>query len=153
MNTLYLVRHADAGSALGGPTRLLNARGRSEAQGLCTLLAGRPIERILCSPLARCIETAAPLRRERGLELEVDEAYAEGADLQELIRRVEALDGPALLCSHGDLIPGLLDHWRRSGLDLDPAFPCQKGSVWVVEMEGGAAVTADYLLPHREPTE
>ena len=81
--TLYLVRHAKAGSrsSWDGDDRLrpLTKMGRREAEGIADLLRDAPLERVLSSPYVRCTETVAPLAARRGLEVEEHDALAEGA--------------------------------------------------------------------------
>jgi broad specificity phosphatase PhoE len=71
---LLVVRHADAGDKRGwkGPDLLrpLSAAGRRQADGLVVRLEDYPIERILCSPSLRCVQTVQPLAGDRFLEIE-----------------------------------------------------------------------------------
>ena len=55
----------------------------------------------------------------------------------------------AVACTHGDLIPELLDGLERTdGLPMPPGYRCQKGSTWVLEVdERGRYATATYLRP------
>ena len=52
----------------------------------------------------------------------------------------------AVLCSHGDIIPALLDRLDRRGIDLigDDA---KKGSIWILEAEDGEIKTGTYQPP------
>jgi len=56
----------------------LDETGRRQAEALRDALAGDPISRIVCSPLARAVETARPLAERLGIELQ---AYPALADL------------------------------------------------------------------------
>jgi broad specificity phosphatase PhoE len=80
MKQLLLVRHGqpDEGHALRPADPPLHATGHAQARALALRrLAFEPIDRIVCSPQQRAIDTAAPLARLLGLEAEVIEGLAE----------------------------------------------------------------------------
>lgn len=84
----YVSTHRLAGRT---PGVSLNDKGRSQAEALVRYLDGQPIDVVYSSPLDRCLETAAPLARTRGLVVrheqgvvEVDYGGWQGADLREL---------------------------------------------------------------------
>ena len=83
MATFLLIRHADndfvgSGKIAGrAPGVHLNSKGRGQAGRLAEQLAGAGIAVILSSPLERALETAAPLARRIGVEIEVSEAFSE----------------------------------------------------------------------------
>lgn len=153
--TLLLVRHAEAESRSAWSDidvlRPLSPRGRRQAHGLVHVLGDRfPLGRLVVSPSLRCIDTLAPLAALVGLSLEVAAALAEGSDPMSAVAlaRTALEPGAALaLCSHGDVIPNVLEVLHAAdGLDLGPSPRCQKGSTWVVE--GGAVfTTATYIPP------
>lgn len=157
--TLLLVRHAEAEPRSGwsGPDvlRPLSSRGRRQATGLVHLLGDRfPIGRLLTSPSLRCIETLSPLAATLGCSLESSSCLAEGSDPQatvELARSGATLPGDEaalVLCSHGDVIPGLLEILQvADDLALGRSPRCQKGSTWVFEGKRGRFTTATYLPP------
>lgn len=59
---LFLMRHGQAGFAGSDRERPLTAEGQAQAAGIGRLLAGRGIERVLCSPAVRTRQTALGLR-------------------------------------------------------------------------------------------
>jgi probable phosphoglycerate mutase len=82
VTTFYLIRH---GERLGDQT-LLNGRlpgysltpaGRTAAERLAQHLAREPVQYLMSSPMERARETAEPLARVRGLQVEVSEAINE----------------------------------------------------------------------------
>ena len=82
MTTFLLIRHGDndvLSRALAGraPGVHLNETGRKQAELLARHLAGRDIDRILSSPMERARETAEPLARRLGLEIEICDAISE----------------------------------------------------------------------------
>ena len=135
---LVLVRHAHAvarGSWSGSDdtTRPLDDVGRARAKELAAVLGAYGVSRVVTSPSERCLRTVEPyalgaglrLRTRRGLSEEGFAAAPEKAHrhLARLLQRGE----PALLCTHGPVLPSLLDELEQR-LDLD-----SPGAVEVVE--------------------
>ena len=151
--TIYLVRHAKAGERHAwnddDELRPLSARGHMQARGLLEVLAGARYERVLSSPYVRCLETVVPLAGARRIAIEPTDALAEGASLEEALSlvRKHAAHG-AVLCTHGDVMPMLLEHYASQGVDLrtGPQFP--KGCTWVLETDATNEVrSAEYIPP------
>lgn len=147
----YLVRHAKAGDRAkwteDDRLRPLSKAGRRQAEALVRSFNGLRVDRILSSPYVRCEQTVRPLALDRGLRIEPAEELAEGAPLEGLVQLVDELDEQAIVvCGHGDLIPAVIEHLRVLGVPADDG-PTKKGSTWVLEREGRAAVRARYLPP------
>jgi len=134
---LVLVRHAHA-VARGSwdaddPLRPLDALGGARARDLRGVLGAYGVTRVVSSPSVRCVRTVEPyavsaglrVRTRAGLSEEGFEADPSKAPkhLARLLERGE----PALLGTHGPVLPTLLDDLAQR-LDLDAA-----GSVEVVE--------------------
>lgn len=152
MAKLLVVRHADAGqrSAWAGPdrTRPLSERGWRQARGLVDQLADYGAKRLLASPYTRCIETLEPLAERLGLAVEPDGRLGEGAGARGPLDLVEELDDvTAVLCSHGDVIPDLLEALVRDGVKLHDELRWQKASTWAFRLEGGRLAKGRYLPP------
>jgi len=81
--TVVLVRHgrstSNAAGTLAGrtPGVQLDEQGREQAAALARRLAGIGLDRLVCSPLERCLQTLAPLAAQRGLPVEVDDRLSE----------------------------------------------------------------------------
>jgi len=151
-STLYLVRHGAAGRRSTWESddelRPLSNKGLRQAKGLVRLLEGEFISALLTSPHLRCRQTIEPLAAARRIAIQEADELAEGAGGKPIHQLAETLVGTnAVLCSHGDVIPELLDRLVRRGLDLQTPFDCQKGSVWIVEIESGEFTRARYLAP------
>lgn len=150
---LYLVRHAKAGSRKSwdgpDPARPLSAKGRRQAEGLVHLLADRPVQRVLSSPYVRCVQTVEPLADKLGVPVEEAAALAEGAAASDAVGLLRALaSSTAVLCTHGDLIPLVLDTLAATeGLPLPPRYPFAKGSTWELDVVNGRWLSARYLPP------
>jgi 8-oxo-dGTP diphosphatase len=147
---VFLVRHAKAGSRRrfegDDSLRPLSRNGIAQARALVDLLLHSDATRVLTSPYTRCVETVAPLAKKLGLEVEVDERLAEGADWTGALALIEKATTPIVLCSHGDVIGDLMHHFDRGGVPLDDDR-IEKGSTWVLRVESGAVVKARYLVP------
>jgi 8-oxo-dGTP diphosphatase len=150
--TLFLVRHCAAGSRShwegDDRERPLSKKGRRQAAALTNLLAPRGIERILTSPYVRCRQSVQPLAEATGLDIEEDETLAEGQGDIATRRLIEKMAGTnAVISSHGDVIPALLDWMVRLGMPLASPFDCKKGSIWEVEVENRNFKQASYRPP------
>lgn len=153
--TLLLVRHCSAGSrerwAGDDRERPLDPRGLAQAAALAVVLrqaAAPGLTRILSSPYLRCRQTVTPLARGSGVPVEVVTALAAGS-LEPAMQLLRALGpGPAVLCSHGDVLPGLLRRLaEEDGLAVPRAARCEKGSVWVVSGPAALPFTSARYLP------
>ncbi len=149
--TLYLVRHAHAGKrhSWDGPDaeRPLSKKGGRQAEGLVRLLDVE-VKRILSSPAVRCVQTVEPLARHVGLEVQTTEALAEGAPVEPAVELVcSLLDGGAVLCAHGDLVPEVLEWFAAHGADVDGSQSTAKGSAWALTISDGRVTAGRYLPP------
>ena len=116
---LVLVRHAQAEArstwSAADALRPLDARGRERAEALVSFLAAFGVTRVVTSPSVRCLDTVLPyaVAAEHGTRLKAglsEEGFAERPEraphhLARLLERGE----PAVLCSHGPVLPILLE--------------------------------------------
>jgi broad specificity phosphatase PhoE len=149
---LYVVRHADAGNRGHGSTpdeaRELSERGWRQAEGLCHELAERDITRLVASPFVRCMQTLEPLAKVLGLSVEADDRLAEGTGAAGALAVAAEVRGTgAVLCSHGDVVPDLLDHLLAHGTKLKDELRWQKASTWVFTWDGDHLAKGRYLPP------
>ncbi len=135
---LVLVRHAHAVARGSWPgdddtTRPLDDLGRERAVALSGVFTAYGVNRVVTSPSERCLRTVEPfavcagvrVRTRPGLSEDGFEADPTSAH-RHLARLVEHGE-PAVLCTHGPVLPALLDDLARR-LDLDSA-----GAVEVAE--------------------
>ena len=149
---MFLVRHAHAGnrSEWGGADvdRPISPKGRQQAAGITALLADAGVRTVSSSPARRCIETVEPLAEVLGLTVVIDKRLSEGGEARPCI---EALLDPSaeglVLCSHGDLIPKVIRRLSADGMRTKDPNLSQKGSIWVLEVDDGKAVSARYIPP------
>ena len=150
--TLFLFRHGAAGdrSKWTGvdAVRPLTKKGRRQAAALAESLADRGIEKIYSSPYTRCVQSVEPLAEAIGAKVVEHDALAEGPDIDAAYDLTHGLVGyNAVLCSHGDVIPAVINRMMWAGLTLESPFYCSKGSIWAVDLEGGRFTTARYIPP------
>lgn len=151
---VLLVRHASAGDrhAWSGPDRErpIDERGRQQAEALVPLLRSYSPARVCSSPALRCVQTVAPTAESLGLEVEVLDALNEGdsTDALALVRSLAAEEGCVVLCSHGDIVPDVLDALSVDGMaGWWDVHRCQKASVWVLHSNGTSFEKAIYHPP------
>jgi phosphohistidine phosphatase SixA len=153
----YVVRHAHAGdrAAWHGDDnqRPLSDKGRRQAEAIATVLAqATPTpRRIRSSPSLRCMQTLEPLARALHLRVDSDDSLLEGADPRDALDMLqrELHDGATVAaCTHGDIVPGLLDLLRSEGVRIDGQLTWPKASTWVFDADDdGRVVAARYLPP------
>jgi len=149
--TIYLIRHAKAGDRDSwvdiDRLRPLSGRGHHQARLLIDILADAKFDRVLSSPFVRCMETVVPIAAERGRPVEPVEALAEGARLDEalaLVRKHATLG--ALMCTHGDVMPMLLDYYASQGADVPSDRQWPKGCTWKLTTDTtGEVMKARYI--------
>jgi phosphohistidine phosphatase SixA len=149
---LFVVRHADAGHRSGwdGPDRErpLSTRGWRQAQAISACLGEDQPRRLLASPYTRCVQTLEPLADQLGLSVEPDPRLAEGAGAGGALELADELAGmPAVLCSHGDVIPDLLEALVARGVKLRDEPRWQKASTWVLSRDGARLAQGRYVPP------
>jgi len=75
MDELFLVRHCEStGQAPDAP---LTAAGLAQARALASALPRRCVDRIICSPYTRAIQSITPFAERNGLSIEIDDRLKE----------------------------------------------------------------------------
>jgi phosphohistidine phosphatase SixA len=157
-HVIHLIRHADARSRDGwlGDDRVrpLTTYGEAQASMLGTELASRPIVRLLSSPALRCLETLAPLSDRLGRATESVEVLGEGHDAADALEALLSVtadlpDGVEIAaCSHGDVIPELIDVLLEGGIDLDGGHTTPKAVRFAIHVSDG---TVAHVIRHAPP--
>ena len=150
--TIHLVRHASAGTRSAfhdgdDLARPLDDRGHGQAEALVGFFADVSVRAIWSSQATRCVQTVEPLAAACGLTVEERRELTEGARsvvLLESMREQVLLDGDIVMCSHGDLIPEVLNRLLREGMSVIGGRGCEKGSVWSLETRGRDIVSGTY---------
>lgn len=156
--TLYLIRHAHAGSRSAwegdDADRPLSPRGVAQAGHLVGLLADARPAAIWSSPAVRCVQTVEPIAASAGRSVEVSDLLFEGSDAGKavlwLVEQAARSDGDVVACSHGDLIPRAMGLLAADGLRLEgsegPSM-AKKGSMWAISLVDGRPSSARHHHP------
>lgn len=124
----------------------LDDEGRRSAQALTVLGSIFDIERVLSSPVPRCVGTVAPLAEHRSLDVEVTDLLAEDrlAGALELIS--EARGTGTVLCTHESILAGVIARLVHADeTRLDKRFRVRKGAAWVLAGDATRYRSAYYL--------
>ncbi len=119
--------------------------GQGQAARLVALWRDQPLKRILASPYTRCIQTVEPLAAVLGLEVEQTEALSEGQSAQTLRLVHELVGEDAALCTHGDVVPEVLQALESEGVRILAEWKWRKASTWVLHTEDGTITHATYV--------
>jgi broad specificity phosphatase PhoE len=152
---IFLVRHAHAGSRTqwDGDDRLrpLSAKGRRQTDHLLALLADRDHGPVYSSPSRRCIETVEPVAQRAGRAVEIADELDEGnpGTVAAAFLLAHAAENP-VACSHGDVIPRVLQRLHATGMRADTDTFAAKGSVWVLDVDPAGKVVRGTYHPAAE---
>jgi broad specificity phosphatase PhoE len=151
MIKVFFIRHAKAGDRElwtdPDDLRPLTKPGHRQAKALVELLAGEEINRIFTSRYLRCVQTVEPLAESRSLQLETHEALVEGASTSFTLDLIEGADEPIAASTHGDVMENVIGHLQSAGIAGADARLGKKGSTWVLSVDSGRIVRAEYMEP------
>jgi len=94
--------------------RPLSPRGKKQAGSIVGPLMSFGVRKLISSPAKRCVKTVAPLSAALGRKLETtpliaQDAWEEGAsDARRIVGERVRARKPAVLCSHGPVLPDIL---------------------------------------------
>jgi len=94
--------------------RPLSARGRKQANSIVGPLLAFGVRRIISSPATRCMKSVAPLSSALGRKIDKSalisqDAWEEGeSDARSVVGERVRARKPAVLCSHGPVLPEIL---------------------------------------------
>ena len=112
---VVIVRHAEKG-ANGDRDPDLSPAGKVRADTLAQMLKDSGIVAIFTTEFKRTVETAAPTARALG----VNATVIPSDDQQQLVDKLRALKGNALVVGHGNTIPNVL---KALGIETPIDFP------------------------------
>jgi 8-oxo-dGTP diphosphatase len=143
-STIYLVRHAKAGERrtweLDDAERPLSAAGWKQAERVAGRLAKKATGDLVSSPYVRCVQTLEPLAQQLGRSVIVDDRLSEGASFEPVLEMIAAAPDGTVMCSHGDVIPAVVDALARRRMELLTSPDWRKSSVWVLKRSGSKVV-------------
>ncbi len=155
---VLLVRHASAGSHADWDgddhARPLDEKGLAQAEELVRLLSRFEVQEIVSADYLRCVQTVTPLAEAIGVEVREDTLFSEGgypsneAQALKTVRAFAASGDTTVICSQGDVIPGLLEALiKEDDVDLKSSMPTKKASVWALSFDGDRLFGAEYFPP------
>jgi 8-oxo-dGTP diphosphatase len=149
---IFLLRHSEAGTRAtwsgDDELRPLSALGRRQARAVNSRLVQTTLTHILTSPFRRCEQTVVPLGRALDLPVEVAKPLTEEQPPERTIDLLAEMEGTsAVLCSHGDIISGVVRILAGKGVFLDGPLEWKKGSIWDLELHKGRVESGTYLPP------
>lgn len=134
---IYLVRHAKAGERRvwdgDDVDRPLSKTGRKQAKAVCRRLAAKGATAVYSSSYARCVETLEPLAKELSTEVTIDQRLYEGEPFEGVLDLLNEVEDGAVLCSHGDIVPAVVEALVRRGMEVQTPPDWRKASVWVLK--------------------
>ena len=143
---LFLVRHAKAGKRskwLEDPANIddlkrpLDNKGMLQAVALADRLSDFAPPQLLSSPYIRCMQTLEPLGATLAISVKADERLAENNPFEPILELLEGCPDNSVLCSHGDMIPMVVEALERRGMVVTGMRDSRKASVWVLERQNG----------------
>lgn len=141
---IHLIRHAHAGRRRewtgDDELRPLSDRGRAQARVIAQCLEGAGIDQFMSSRFLRCLETLEPLAEGAGLTVAQAPALAEGATGGAALDLLLAAAGRGHrvgACSHGDVIPAVIDEAVARGAVLDGPPTVRKGARYQLHLAEG----------------
>jgi phosphohistidine phosphatase SixA len=138
---VLLLRHASAGARLSSPHidrfRELDDDGRMDARQFVWTLAGRPLERVVASPLPRCVQSVVPIAESRGLVVERRDELLPDAPVEDVMALLVDLPDASLVCTHREVFLKL----------FAGEISCEKGGAWVLERVGALLSPLEYIAP------
>ena len=152
MASIHLIRHGHAGhrSDFDGPDqqRPLTKRGRRDAEALARDLADEGIDLVWSSTFTRCRQTVAPVATAARVEVLDHDAFTEGGNgdtaLDALLVAV-ANGHTVAACSHGDVIPRIVEVAVQRGARLHGPSSPSKGARYRIEVADGRVATLTHV--------
>ncbi len=137
---IYLVRHAKAGERRiwNGEDidRPLSKTGWKQANAVARRLGRKQVTSLHSSAYVRCRQTLEPLGAMLGLKVEEEKRLLEDEPFEPVLELLSEVPDGAVLCSHGDIIPAVIQALVRRGMEVETQPDWRKASVWVLRRKG-----------------
>jgi len=139
-DVIYLVRHAKAGERRiwdgDDEARPLSKHGWKQAEAIAKRLAAKGATSLHSSPYVRCMQTLEPLGKRLGVEVHAEQRLYEGEPFEPVLELLAEVPTGAVLCSHGDIVPDVIQALARRGMEVQSPPDWRKGSIWVLKRKG-----------------
>ncbi len=138
---VYLMRHAKAGERRiwedDDVLRPLSKQGWKQADLVCARLAGKGATTLYSSPYVRCVQTLEPLGKHLGVPVIQDSRLCEGEAFEPVLDLIAEVPDGAVLCSHGDIVPAVIEALYRRGMEVQTPPDWRKATTWVLKRKDG----------------
>ena len=139
-DVIYLVRHAKAGERRvwdgDDELRPLSKHGWKQSEAIAERLAAKGAASLYSSPYVRCMQTLEPLGKRLGVEVQPERRLYEGEPFEPVLELLGEVATGAVLCSHGDIIPEVIQALARRGMEVQTSPDWRKGTIWVLKRKG-----------------
>ncbi|MEM1332812.1 MAG: phosphoglycerate mutase family protein [Actinomycetota bacterium] len=150
-DTIYLVRHAKAGERRtwtdDDVDRPLSKKGWRQAEAIAARLAKRGPTELRSSSYVRCMQTLQPLAKRIGTKVRPEPRLFEDEPFEPVLELLAEVPDGTVLCSHGDIIPAVIQALHRRGMEVDTPPDWRKGSIWVLRRSKGRIVKGKVWPP------
>lgn len=137
---IYLVRHAKAGERRvwkgDDVDRPLSKKGWRQSNAIARRLSRKHITALYASPYVRCMQTLEPLGEILGLDVREEKRLFEDEPFEPVLDLLNEVEDGAVLCTHGDIIPAVINALGRRGMAAETPANWGKASVWVLRRKG-----------------
>lgn len=152
MGQLYVVRHAKAGErrlwVANDLDRPLSKKGWKQSEVVARRLERLAPTDLLSSPYVRCVQTLEPLGRRLKRPIAVEPRLTEDEPVEPVLELLRDVADGTVLCSHGDIIPAMIQALEANGTAIRTPVDWRKATVWVLKRnKRGAIVTATVWPP------
>jgi 8-oxo-dGTP diphosphatase len=142
--------------------RPLAPRGRKQARAIVGPLRAFGVRRIISSPATRCVKTVAPLADALGRKIDTSKLISQDAwedgrsDARRVVGERVRSRKPALLCSHGPVLPDILNELALAtgtlrGSYLGSASALEPGAFSVVHLSAANPGSGIVTIETHEP--
>ena len=139
-DVIYLVRHAKAGERRvwegDDEARPLSKLGWRQSEAIAERLAKKGATSLYSSPYIRCMQTLEPLGQRLGVETQPERRLSEGEPFEPVLDLLGEVATGAVLCSHGDIVPAVIQALSRRGMEVETSPDWRKGTIWVLRRKG-----------------
>ncbi|MEL6893401.1 MAG: phosphoglycerate mutase family protein [Actinomycetota bacterium] len=140
-DTIFLVRHAKAGERRtwtdDDVDRPLSKKGWRQAEAIAKRLATKGATTLHSSSYVRCMQTLEPLADHLDTKVREEPRLFEDQPFEPVLELLQEVPHGAVLCSHGDIIPAVIQALHRRGMKIETPPDWRKSSVWVLTRTKG----------------
>jgi 8-oxo-dGTP diphosphatase len=151
MSHLFLVRHSTAGERRlwngDDVHRPLSKKGWKQSAAIAKRLAKVSPSNLYSSPYVRCIQTLEPLGELVGVDVEVDQRLCEEEPFEPVLDMLAEVPAHSVLCSHGDIIPAVMQALQRRGTRFNTPPDWRKATVWIVNRNRKGQIVSATVRP------